>query len=118
MKFKVGDKVVVKSFEEILNTSDHQQEYVGGFIKFDYTDTVYNKTCMPFFCGKTYSVTSIVNSSTYKLGTINNRVIKVDDLIKIDDEAIKNFVWNEKWLRPEPEFVLDFDGTPDERGLK
>lgn len=52
MKFKVGDKVVVKSFEEILNTSDHQQEYAGGFIKFDYTDTVYNKTCMPFFCGK------------------------------------------------------------------
>lgn len=109
MKFKVGDKVVVKSFEEILNTSDHQQEYAGGFIKFDHTDPVYNKTCMPFFGGKTYSVTSIVNSSTYKLGTINNRVIKVDD------EAIKNFVWNEKWLRPEQEFVLDFDGTPDER---
>lgn len=112
MKFKVGDKVVVKSFEEILNTSDHQQEYVGGFIKFDYTDTVYNKTCMPFFCGKTYSVISIVNSSIYKLGAINNRVINVDD------NEIRNFVWHEKWLRPEQEFVLDFDGTPDERGLK
>lgn len=115
MKFKVGDKVVVKSFEEILNTSDHQQEYVGGFIKFDYTDTVYNKTCMPFFCGKTYSVISIVNSSIYKLGAINNRVINVDD---VDDDKIRNFVWHEKWLRPEQEFVLDFDGTPDERGLK
>lgn len=112
MKFKVGDKVVVKSFEEILNTSDHQQEYVGGFIKFDYTDTVYNKTCMPFFCGKTYSVISIVSSSIYKLGAINNRVINVND------NEIRNFVWHEKWLRPEQEFVLDFDGTPDERGLK
>lgn len=89
MKFKVDDKVVVKSFEEILNTSDHQQEYVGGFIKFDYADPAYNKTCMPFFCGKTYSVISIVSSSIYKLGAINNRVINVDD---IDDNEIRNFV--------------------------
>lgn len=112
MKFKVGDRVVVKSLEEILNSGDHQQEYVGGFIKFDYTDIVYNKTCMPFFCEKTYSVASIVSSSIYKLGAINNRAIKVGN------NEIKNFVWHEKWLRPEPEFVLDFDGTPDERGLK
>lgn len=112
MKFKVGDKVVVKSFEEILNSSDHHQEYVGSFIKFDYTDTVYNKTRMPFFCGKTYSVISIVSSSIYKLGAINNRVINVDD------NEIRNFVWHEKWLRPEQEFVLYFDGTTDERGLK
>ena len=115
MKFKVGDIVKVKSLEEILNSSDHQQEYVGGFIKFDYTDTVYNKTCMPFFCGKTYSVASIVSSSIYRLGAINNRAINVDD---VDDNEIRNFFWHEKWLRPEQEFVLDFDGTPDERGLK
>ena len=30
-------------------------------------------------------------------------------------KEIQNFVWHEKWLRPEQEFVLDFDGTPDER---
>ena len=105
MKFKVGDKVVVKSLEEILNSGVHKQEYVGGFIKFDYTDALYNKTCMPFFCRKTYSVISIVNSSIYKLGAIN----------KIGNDGIKNFVWHEKWLKPKQEFVLDFDGTPDER---
>lgn len=60
-------------------------------------------------------ISSIVNSLIYKLGAINNRVINVDD---IDDDEIRNFVWHEKWLRPEQEFVLDFDGTPDERGLK
>ena len=57
---------------------------------------------MPFFCGKTYSVISIVSSSIYKLGAINNRVINVDD------NEIRNFVWHEKWLRPEQEFVLKF----------
>lgn len=111
MKFKVGDRVIVKSFEEILNSGSHYTAY-DEYVNFFYTHLVYNKNYMLSFCEKTFFVVSIINSSepTYQLGTANIKIEQNDDI-----REIQNFVWHEKWLKPEREFVLDFEGTPDER---
>ena len=109
MKFKVGDRVIVKSFEEILNSGSYA--HVMEYVNFDYTHLVFNKNYMLSFCEKTFFVVSIINSDpAYKLGTTNIEIEHNDDI-----KEIQNFVWHEKWLKPEHELVLDFDGTPDER---
>jgi len=112
MKFKPGDRVRVKSFEEILNSGSHYtacDEYVNFF----YTHLVYNKNYMLPFCEKAFFVVYVVNESepSYRLGIASKMTKHSYD----DIREIQNFVWHEKWLKPEREFVLDFEGTPDER---
>lgn len=112
-KFKVGDKITVKSLGEILNSGDHYVSW-EQYIKFDYTQIAFNKDYMLSFCEKTFFVVSVVNPSepSYRLCTKASANYNYDGN---DVKEILNFVWHEKWLNPEREFVLDFDGTPDER---
>lgn len=112
-KFKVGDKITVKSLEEILNSGDHYVSW-ESYIKFDYTQIAFNKNYMTSFCEKTFFVESIVNphEPSYRLCTKASANYNYDGN---DVKEVLNFVWHEKWLNPELEFVLDFDGTPDER---
>lgn len=113
MKFRVGDKVTIKSLEEILNSGTYHTSISEDYVKFEYSHTIFNKGCMPPFCGKTFFVAYVVDESepSYRL----NIAGKLTEHSYDDVREIQNYVWNEKWLSPEQEFVLDFSGTPDER---
>jgi len=115
MNFKVGDKVTVKSLEEILNSGAYYSSPLENYINFSYTHIPYNKEYMLPFCKKTFFVVSIIDAlePSYRLGT-TNRVVECDCG---DVKQIQNFVWHEKWLSPKQKFVLDFDGTLDEREI-
>lgn len=86
MKFKVGDKVQVKTWEEIKKTLDHNQECRG----------VYFANSMKTFCGKVINI--------HKTGTSLSGAYSF-----IDEEG--DWCWVEDWIEPvKNDFVVTIRG--------
>ena len=93
MKFKIGDKVRVKSFKEIMKNA--HSERTNGVYEFVYgSDDNLILFCSPMenFCEKVYVISDACNDDTY--------------LLEEDDDE---FWWLESWLDPVTIEVINFD---------
>lgn len=115
MKFKVGDKVRIKSLKEIaaISTRDCDGDYLTKYTYYDpefcrdITDNIYFITEMFEFCGEECIIEDYdENKGHYYLGGVS---------------AISNYQFIESWLEKvenaeEKGYVADFSGKPDTVG--
>lgn len=78
MRFHAGDRVRVKSFEEISSTLDH----VG------YTDDIYFNPQMKEYCGQTFVVSNYSWSGHIQLQGV------------LRSDGRNGWRWHESWLEP------------------
>jgi hypothetical protein len=116
MAFKVGDKVRVKSFEDIVKDveADEDGDYLLKYsIPDGGSDKLYFCSSMRIFCGEVYTIKQITNvEGLIILCTSNGEVLR-------DDEDSDAWLWAKEWLiaYENTKFVTSFsdDGTPTKR---